>query len=379
MKIRLLMFGCALFTTLTMVRVAGAQVTPAAGVTPPDDTQSIKIGAVIFYDWTKQLEPKITDSAGDVVSLNSFNVTRTYINVTGNISHRISFRITPDVTRETSTGPTVSGSLVFRLKYGYAQFLLDDWTKNWKQTYVRLGQQQTLFIDAQESVYRYRFQGTVFAERDGGMSSADAGAVFHTSIPKGYGEIAVGVFNGEGYSKTEVNDQKSIQTRVTIRPMPAGSLAAKGLRVTGFWLQDHGVRGAERSRAIGSIWYEHRWFNAGFDYLAATDQPLPTVGKVNQKGWSVFATPFFKEKGNGFEALLRYDSFVPDKSNNAFDGSTATRNRAIAGIAYWFPHPLGPATAALMLDYEQVNFDHFTPTTATATQKKLFLHGLINF
>jgi hypothetical protein len=362
-----------------MARPAGAQVTPAAGITPPDDTQAIRIGAVIFYDWTRTLEPKTTDAAGNAVSLNSFNVTRTYINVTGNISHRIAFRITPDITRETFAGPATSGSLVFRLKYGYAQFNLDDWTKSWKQTFVRLGQQQTLYIDAQEGVYRYRFQGTVFAERDGGMSSADAGATFHTNIPNGYGDVHVGWFNGEGYNKAEVNDQKSFQGRVTIRPMPGGSLAAKGLRITGFWLNDHGVKGAERSRAIGSIWYEHRRFNAGFDYITATDQTLPTTAKVQQNGYSVFVTPFFKEKGNGLEALIRWDSYVPDKSNNVTDGSIATRNRAIAGVAYWFPHPGGNATAALMLDYEQVNFEHFAPVAANATQKRVFLHGLINF
>ena len=29
--------------------ICAAQITPAAGYTPPDDTQSIKLGAVIFY------------------------------------------------------------------------------------------------------------------------------------------------------------------------------------------------------------------------------------------------------------------------------------------------------------------------------------------
>ena len=83
-------------------RHASAQVTPTAGYVPPDDTQAIRIGAVIFYDYTYQKEPKVTDAAGNRVSLTSFNVPRTYINVTGNISHIVSFRITPDVSRETS-------------------------------------------------------------------------------------------------------------------------------------------------------------------------------------------------------------------------------------------------------------------------------------
>src|SRR5262245_26190192 len=158
---------------------AGAQVTPAAGYVPPDDTQAIRLGAVIFWDYTYQKDPKITDTAGNLISPSAFNVARTYINVTGNISHVVAFRITPDISRETATGtnaPSLSGSLIFRLKYGYAQFNLDDWL--WRGSYVRMGIHQTPLIDYEENIYRYRFQGTVFPERDGGMSSADAGISF---------------------------------------------------------------------------------------------------------------------------------------------------------------------------------------------------------
>ena len=38
--------------------VASAQVTPAAGYIPPDDTQSIRVGAVIFYDYTYTERPQ---------------------------------------------------------------------------------------------------------------------------------------------------------------------------------------------------------------------------------------------------------------------------------------------------------------------------------
>ena len=73
----------------------------------------------------------------------------------------------------------------------------------------------------------------MFVERDGGMPSSDAGVTFHTNFPNNFGEFHVGVFNGEGYGKAEVNDQKSVQIRATLRPMPGGSIAAKGLRITG--------------------------------------------------------------------------------------------------------------------------------------------------
>lgn len=357
---------------LLVPTTARAQVTAAAGYTPPDDTQTIKVGAVVFYDYTYTRTPRNTDSAGNPFSPSAFNVARTYLNVTGNISHRVAFRITPDITRESGTGSSLNGSLTVRLKYGYAQFNLDDWTGNWKQTFIRGGIQQTPFIDAQESVYRYRFQGTVFTERDGGLSSSDAGVTFHTNMPSNYGDVHFGFYNGEGYTRAETNNQKSFQGRVTVRPLPAGSVAVKGLRLTGYYHKDHIVKNADRNRVIGSVFYEYKRFNAGFDYLTRADAALTTATNVKSGGWSVFATPFFKEKGNGLEALLRYDSF---RANKTLD---TRQNRTIAGLAYWFGHPGGASTAAILLDFEQVTFKNFTGTIP-AKQQRIALHGLINF
>jgi hypothetical protein len=365
----------AIFGLAAIPGAALAQVTPAQGVTPPDDTQAIKIGAVIFADWTRTIRPTSTDAAGQTYSPNSFNVGRAYINVTGNISHRLAFRITPDITRESGVGSSLAGSLTFRIKYGYAQYSFDDWTgANWRQTWVRFGIQQTPYIDAQEGIYRYRFQGTVFVERDGGFSSSDAGVSVHTNLPKGFGDVHFGVYNGEGYSRVETNDQKALMTRVSIRPFPSGNFNVKGLRLTGFWIQDHVVRNAEKDRAVFGATYEAKHFNAGFDYLQAKDMANPTAPEIKSGGWSVFATPFFKEKGNGPEMLFRYDSYNTDKSLTAQD-----RQRTIVGFAYWFPHPGGNSTAAIMLDYEQVTFKGFPQTPANAQQKRLAVHGLINF
>src|SRR5258705_13340101 len=80
--------------------LASAQITPAAGYTPPDDTPSIRVGAVIYADYTYQTNPEVADADGNIINPSSFNVTRAYINITGNISHLVSFRITPDVVRQ---------------------------------------------------------------------------------------------------------------------------------------------------------------------------------------------------------------------------------------------------------------------------------------
>ena len=149
--------------------------------------------------------------------------------------------------------------------------------------------------------------------------------------------------------------------------MPMGTAATKGLRLTGFYIADHAVADATKTRGLFSVLYEHRRFNFGAEYLAKNDQPLPTSPEVKSGGYSVFVTPFFKEKGNGPEVLIRYDVY---KLNKDLDPE---RHRAIAGFAYWFPHPGGTSTAALLLDYEQVT------EPGTVKQQRVALHALISF
>ena len=81
-------------------------------------------------------------------------------------------------------------------------------------SWVRLGIQQTPWVDFEEGIYRYRFQGTMFAERvplPTTMTSSDAGVSFHYNFPSNYGDIHVGVYNGENYQKVETNNQKALR------------------------------------------------------------------------------------------------------------------------------------------------------------------------
>ena len=343
---------------------AHAQVTPAAGYTPPDDTPSIRVGATIFADYTFTQKPEIQDADGNAVKLNAFNVGRAYINVTGNISHLIGFRITPDITRETGAGSSLNGSYTFRLKYAYAQFNLDDWMN--RGSWVRLGMQQTPWVDFEETVYRYRFQGTIFADREGFLSSSDVGASFRYILPGNYGDIHGGIYNGETYTRPEANDQKAFMVRASVRPMRMHPVL-RGLRLTGFYDHDAYVKRAERRRAIGAVTFEHKYINAAASYLSVTDQARAAAAEVDGHGFSVWATP---KAPNGWEGLLRYDQLEPNSNLDA------KRKRTIAGVAYWFPHQ-GTVSTALLFDLEQVNFDDFAPPQPT--QRRFTLHALVNF
>jgi hypothetical protein len=264
-------------------------------------------------------------------------------------------------------GSSISNdSLVFRIKYAFAQISLDDWMP--KGSWVRLGIQQTPLLDYEEGIYRYRFQGTTFTEREGFYNSADAGVSFHTNFPNNYGEIHAGYYNGDGYGKPEANDQHAFDIRGTVRPFARGLPVLRGLRVTGFYVGDNYVKNAERMRAVGQVTFEHTYLNAGFDAIKAKDQTSATRPDIEAKGWSFWATP---RTTIGWELLLRYDHLVPD---SRFDFQS--RSRTIAGVAYWFPHQ-GNVSSALLLDYDGQTFDSFVP--AQPKQSKVAVHALINF
>jgi len=373
--------------TVFMLLTAGAsntvfaQVTPAAGSTPPDDTPSIRVGATLFTNYSYQTEPKITDSDGNLVHRSSYDLTRAYININGNLSHIVAFRITPDITRETNAASALNGAHVFRIKYAFLQTNLDDWMT--RGSWARFGIQQTPYVDFAEGIYRYRFQGTMFVERAGYMSSSDAGMSFHYNLAKNYGDVHVGYYNGENYNRPEVNDQKGFMVRATGRPFARQAPILRGLRGHIFYVGDSYVKDGDRKRTVGAVTYEHKFATAAFEYLDARDQrsALPGNPLVKGKGYSAWVTP---RTPQGWEGLIRYDHLTPNRSSEFALLTTAgnpttpldsqQQNRVIVGVAYWFKLQ-GSVTASLLLDYDAQQFKNLTaPETKTVA-----VHALVNF
>lgn len=340
-----------------------AQGTPAAK--PADDTPSVKIGSTIFADFTYNESPSSTDADGNTIHNSSFNVTRAYINVFGNLNHYISYRVTPDIVRETGSGSSLAGSYTFRLKYAFGQLNLDDWTT--KGSWIRLGLNQTPWLDYAEGIYRYRFQGPTFVDREGFLTASDNGISAHWNFPGNYGDMHGGFYNGEGYNHAETNNEKAFQIRGTVRPLPASG-ALKGLRLSAFVDEDHYIQAAKRTRYVGQVSFEHPLINAAVEVLRAKDQTGSTKPEVDANGWSVWATP--KLGTTGWEMLLRHDYLKPDKSIDQ------KRTRNIAGIAYWFQHMKG-VQSALMVDYDSTKSSNFTPSRPDDTRYGLKL--LVNF
>ena len=347
-----------------MSPTARAQVTPAAGYVPPDDKPAIKVGFTLFADYTYTDSPTAKNADGSNYNPNAFNVSRAYINVTGQLHHLFSYRITTDLVRVTDATGTLSGSYAIRLKYGFGQFNMDDWLP--KGSWARIGLQQTPYIDYAEGIYRYRFQSAIMVDRDGFLTSSDLGLSGHVGFPDNYGDVHVGIYNGEGYSKAEANDQKGFQMRTSLRPLPGVDIA-KGWRITGFLNTDHVAQDQVRERWLVDTTFEHPYVNFGFTYLEATNQAAPGGPKVRPKDWSIWVNP---RTLFGLEALFRYDELKPNQDLDQ------KQKRTIFGIAYWFNFAPGIVTA-LMADYTQEKFDNFTP--AKPDNRFYAFHTLFNF
>jgi hypothetical protein len=331
---------CLLVLTVltTLAAPVAAQSTPqpapAAQTTPAPDYPIVRVGILAYLQYDAELENRD--------GFNNFDVTRTYLNVNAQVSKNVRFRFTPDIRRVTDG--SLAGSLVVRVKYAFAQF--DNITP---RAWVRLGAHQTPWLDFEESINRYRVQGTMFSEREGLIpGSSDFGASYFTQLPGGYGEVHGGVYNGEGYAQPEANKYKSAQVRLTVRPLPNAGIA-KGLRVSGFY--NAGWYAADRPRHLAIVMgsFEHPNIVATVEMLDATERPAPTPPRdIDRRGWSAFVEP--RQGPSGLAGIFRYDAFDPDRS---LDGNA--QDRVIAGGAYWWVWPR--ARLGLVVTNEQVHYD----------------------
>jgi hypothetical protein len=333
---------------------ARAQTPSAPPTAPPEpDYPIIRVGVLSYVQYDAELENR--------QGFNAFDLTRGYVNINGQLSKNVRFRLTPDIRRATDS--TLAGTLVFRVKYAFLEL---DNVKS-PRSWVRFGAHQTPWLDFEESINRYRVQGTMFSEREGLIpGSSDFGVGYLTPLGK-YLDLQTGVYNGEGYAQTDVNKYKSAQARLTLRPF-AGRGVANGLRLSGFY--SAGWYAANRPRNLGIAMgsFEHANLVATLQYLKATDNPNAAAPRdIDRNGASAFVE--IRQGIKGWAALARVDHLDPDDSlgNNS-------QRRVIAGGAYWFVWPR--SRVGLVVTNEQVHYD---ATTARPHENRLLVQTHVEF
>jgi phosphate-selective porin O/P len=328
-----------------------APTTPTEPAEP--DYPIIRVGVLSYVQYDDELKNR--------GAFNAFDVTRGYLNVNGQLAKNVRFRLTPDIKRATAD-TALAGSLVMRIKYAFVEF--DPKTP---RSWVRFGAHQTPWLDFEESINRYRVQGTMFSERESLIpGSSDFGVGYFTPVGK-YLDIDAGVYNGEGYAQPEGNRYKSVQGRLTGRPF-AGHGAANGLRVSGFY--SAGSYAANRPRRLGIVMgsFEHANVVATLQYLRATENPNAVAPRdIERSGASGFLE--IRQGLKGWAALARVDHLNIDRSIvGDYD------RRVIAGGAYWFVWPRD--RVGIVLTNEQV---HYGTGAARPDENRILVQTHVEF
>ncbi|MGH8220201.1 MAG: hypothetical protein ACREUT_16800 [Steroidobacteraceae bacterium] len=220
----------------------------------------IKIGALFYGDYAyytdtgfgPQFLTQMNQDGPGNGGFNSFDITRTYINLFYLPTDAVTLRITPniyrqvDVSNATGNGKnsaiasSSNGNLGFRLKYGYIQFnSLFKGSSVFGKDYVRFGQTMNPLVDWEEGLWGYRYVALT-PWNYLSLSSTYTGVIAGGPIKvngREYFDYQAGAFNTASFHSIETNDKKQWMVRGTWYPFGTQK-DRTGLGITGFY--DHG-------------------------------------------------------------------------------------------------------------------------------------------
>jgi hypothetical protein len=339
---------------LLVAMVLGASGVAYAQTTtdPAQTTTAVNEGRVTFGVLAYlQYDVELHEQDG----YNAFEVTRGYFDVKARLSDRIRVRFTTNV--RPTTDANLEANLTARLEYAYLDAAVTG------RTSILFGMQETPWLTFEESVNRYRVQGQMFTEREGlipGPSDLGAAAVYKTRRL----EAHLGVYNGEGYGRAEIDKYKSVQGRGTGTLYSSESGQSK-VRLSGFY--SYGWYAKDRPRNIGIVMasYDSPHVVATAQYFSATDNPF-VVTDVERQGMSFFGEA--RMGVTGWAGLGRVDLFNPDASREGDD-----MRRYIVGGAHWSQLPHG--RLGFVATLEQV----FRASNGQKTESRLLVQTQVEF
>ena len=321
----------------------------------------IELQSFIDYSAGEKAEPGGTSS-----SYNEFAVTRGYLTIKKKVTPWLGGRITTDIHRDST------GDYKVRLKYLYAEFQPNDLGMLTSMK-MEVGQGHNPWLDFEEHINPYRAQGPMAVERAHIFNSADVGISLRGNIGGKlanaksltgnshydglYGSWHVGVYNGGGYHSDEVNGNKAIEGRLTIRPLPE---TLPGLQFSYLGMKGDGnkdnspLSNPDFSINLGMASYENPLYIFTAQYFQTTGNASGSWTVNNQTldtaGYSFFGRvrlPFVSEK---LSAFGRYDHFDEDFDNVIADNTAY--DLYIGGLSY----DVAKGNQVLV-DYESTNFD----------------------
>ena len=228
---------------------------------------------------------------------------------------------------------------------------------------LRIGVSQTPWLDFQQSINIYRMQGAMFQERFKNFNSADMGigllgnfggklskelqenVGYHTPYSGRYGSYHIGIYNGGGYHAAEDNQNKVVEGRITLRPLPD---LIPGLQLSYLGVSGKGNKSTdpEWTNNSGLLSCQNRYIVLTGEYTQAKGQQDGSDEK-KKRGYSVFGNlkiPLYDRVA----IMGRYDVWDPDT-----DSSNDTQNLLITGLSYKVHD-----NNYLLIVYEQLHYEN---------------------
>lgn len=340
--------GLAAVILSGLCRAAAAQTTPDAAppAAPAADEPRVTFGTQTFLQYAADLH--------EADGYNAFDITRGYLDIRATISPRVRFRVTPDA--RPTTDANLQQSLALHLAYASLQVEMTP------HAALLVGMHETPWLTFEQSIDRYRAQAPMVVERRQLIpGETDLGA----SVRATYGpaEMHVGVYNGEGYGRPELDKYKSLQGRLTVRPLPEG--VASGLRLSGFYSLGWYAQDRPRRLALAMASYEGRHGVVTAQVLQATDNPF-VASDLSRRGLAVFGE--VRRGPLGFAGFGRFETFDPDA-----DREGDTERRLTLGAAHW--SRAGRGRFGVMASYEEL----VRTADAQVVQRRLLAQTHVEF
>jgi hypothetical protein len=317
------------------------------GTVLPPALQGLKFGALWYLDYSNGEEP---ESGNKESSFNRFRITRGYLTVKKEILPWFHSRITLDTHQDDF------GDWKVRLKYLYGELRPPDFGP-FTAMKSEIGMGHIPWLDFEEHINPYRCQGTMAIERAGTFNSADLGVSLRggfggkleNAVEKTgshhyddrYGSWHLGVYNGSGYHAEEENDNKVIEGRLTVRPLPD---FIPGLQFSYFGIYGEGNKKNDFGNYpdyqvnLGMVSYQNPWVILTGQYFITEgnkdgDDWVDAAGRaLDTEGYSFFGNFKLPILDRKLSAFVRYDHFDQDEDGKI--GNDADYDMYIGGLAY---------------------------------------------
>ncbi len=350
---------------------------------------------------------------------NSFYLDRAYINVFATLSPQLKARFTPDVySFTTTTGTTTTTQWAYQVKFAWLEYTPLT-TEDGLTLSFTGGVVPNLWVGQIDKYFGYRgavktltdytyttaasvnpTSGVVTRTTASFFPTADLGMIAKLTLPKKYADVAVAVYNGNGFRNLSFDNRfKDVMFGAFIYPL-AGSKVKKG-GFTDLAIGGYGYIGklgggegqTAKTRFGGMANAKYSFENSGFikiggeiDFLsnqvASATAPDTSVNGRGISTWLEFVPPIqeLKEK---VSLVFRYDWYDPNTNKPetyaaGFNADNGKQNLLMAGI---FFKPVNIVTFGLnyqMLTYNKefaVKYDG----TATSSVSMLFFNTIVDF